>query len=148
MSRWLRQHQADLPNTGCFQQLSFLGEGVLALLQNLLQLSISVVEQSSVGHRREGVLSQHHMQKVQGHRSFASLQSHQGRQILLQSAFHLLQLREQQHQAMSLVSLTFPHREELCPCGGGLLDGDVGQLTGSCQPVQVGLDHTLLHLGI
>eukprot|EP00438_Fugacium_kawagutii_P004905 Skav229218 [mRNA] locus=scaffold2439:128885:129696:- [translate_table: standard] len=75
MSRWLRQHQTDLPNTRCFQQLSFLGEDVLALLQNLLQLSVSVVEQRSVGDRREGVLSQHHMQKVQGHRGFASLQS-------------------------------------------------------------------------
>ena len=42
---------------------------VLTLLDGLLHLIIGVVEQGSVSHWRECILSQHHVQKVQGHRT-------------------------------------------------------------------------------
>ena len=45
------------------------------LLDDPLHLIIAVVEQGSVSHWRECILSQHHVKKVQGHGTFASLQS-------------------------------------------------------------------------
>ena len=48
---------------------------LLTLLDDPLHLIIGVVEQGSVSHWRECILSQHHVKKVQGHGTFASLQS-------------------------------------------------------------------------
>ena len=50
------------------------GVALLTLLDDLLHLIIGVVEQGSVSHWRECILSQHHVKKVQGHGTLASLQ--------------------------------------------------------------------------
>ena len=64
----------NLANPCRFQELSLLHKEFLTLLDDLLELVVSVVEQGSVSHWRESILSQNHMQEVQGYGCLASLQ--------------------------------------------------------------------------
>ena len=132
------------PSANKSQELCFLHKDFLALLPHLLKLSIRVVEEGAICDWRKGVTSKDHVQEVQWHSAFPHLL--QLRQLQIESAFHVLQVRQDQEQTMTMVNRGGFYWEELSPKGRLLLDRHLWETTRCCQPVEVGMHRTLLNL--
>ena len=144
VARRLRQSHADLADARSLQRLCLAREEALAVLQDLLQLHVRVVEQRPVRDAWEGVLPGNNVEEVHWNSRRAALPLHKrGQQLIVQ--LEALHVGRESQETMPVVLLPGTHWEELSPSRRLPKDFHVDQPAGGGEPGKVGMHSSLLH---